>query len=226
MCVSPEQWKSGRDKGSLLDGGEEGRFSADVCISWRGWSVYIIREVMFRAEGQGLLYLLQHRTLYLNTAGKTKSRWFLWCYLKDPSLFICLTAQPTMEAAINTLVTQFKTFAGKDGCSNTLSRDEFQNLLTAQLPNLVKVRLWNSSKPLLPVIKILWSLDPVFLHTFFTDVKQWHKMGYKKNKIKPHSYQYYYRLVSHMVLDCKHVCGIKLRRSDSTVLTNSQHCQL
>ncbi|XP_028255339.1 protein S100-A13-like [Parambassis ranga] len=86
---------------------------------------------MVRAEGQGLLYLLQHRTLYLNTA-----------------------AQPTMEAAINTLVTQFKTFAGKDGCSNTLSRDEFQNLLTAQLPNFVK----NASDPA-TVDQLMGSLD-------------------------------------------------------------------
>nr|XP_046274142.1 protein S100-A11 [Scatophagus argus] len=43
-----------------------------------------------------------------------------------------------MEAAISTLVTQFKTYAGKDGSSSTLSKDEFQNLVTSQLPNFVK----------------------------------------------------------------------------------------
>ncbi|XP_069032504.1 protein S100-A11 [Embiotoca jacksoni] len=43
-----------------------------------------------------------------------------------------------MEAAITTMVTEFKAHAGKDGSSSTLSRDEFQNLVTSQLPNLVK----------------------------------------------------------------------------------------
>lgn len=44
-----------------------------------------------------------------------------------------------MEAAICTLVAQFKTFAGKDGSSSTLSKEEFHNLVTSQLPNFVKV---------------------------------------------------------------------------------------
>lgn len=44
-----------------------------------------------------------------------------------------------MEAAINTLVSQFKAFAGKEGSSHTLSKDELQNLLTSQLPNYAKV---------------------------------------------------------------------------------------
>uniref|UniRef100_A0A8C4GSZ8 S100 calcium binding protein U n=2 Tax=Dicentrarchus labrax TaxID=13489 RepID=A0A8C4GSZ8_DICLA len=48
-----------------------------------------------------------------------------------------------MEAAICTLVTQFKTYAGKDGSSSTLSKDEFHNLVTSQLPNYVK----NASDP-------------------------------------------------------------------------------
>ncbi|XP_030639536.1 protein S100-A13-like [Chanos chanos] len=43
-----------------------------------------------------------------------------------------------MEAAINTLVSQFKVFAGKDGSSDTLSKDEFQSLVVSQLPNFVK----------------------------------------------------------------------------------------
>lgn len=44
-----------------------------------------------------------------------------------------------MESAINVLVSQFKTFAGKDGSASTLSKDEFQSLVASQLPNLVKV---------------------------------------------------------------------------------------
>ncbi|CAG10836.1 unnamed protein product [Tetraodon nigroviridis] len=43
-----------------------------------------------------------------------------------------------MEAAICTLVSQFKIFAGKDGSSSTLSKEEFHHLVTSQLPNLVK----------------------------------------------------------------------------------------
>ncbi|XP_041868435.1 protein S100-A11 [Melanotaenia boesemani] len=48
-----------------------------------------------------------------------------------------------MEAAINTIVTQFKVYAGNDESSNTLSKDEFHNLVTSQLPNCVK----NASDP-------------------------------------------------------------------------------
>ncbi|XP_029370326.1 protein S100-A11 [Echeneis naucrates] len=43
-----------------------------------------------------------------------------------------------MESAICTLVTQFKAYAGKDGSASTLSKDEFHNLVKAQLPNYVK----------------------------------------------------------------------------------------
>ncbi|XP_057684321.1 protein S100-A11 [Corythoichthys intestinalis] len=43
-----------------------------------------------------------------------------------------------MEAAILTLVNQFKAYAGNDGCAGTLSRDEFHQLVAAQLPNFVK----------------------------------------------------------------------------------------
>lgn len=49
------------------------------------------------------------------------------------------TSVDTMEAAINILVSQFKTFAGKEGSAETLSRDELQSLITCQLPNFVKV---------------------------------------------------------------------------------------
>lgn len=41
-----------------------------------------------------------------------------------------------MEAAICTLVTEFKSYAGNDG---HLSKQEFQNLVTSQLPTYVKV---------------------------------------------------------------------------------------
>ncbi|XP_077404625.1 protein S100-A11 [Vanacampus margaritifer] len=43
-----------------------------------------------------------------------------------------------MEAAILTLVSQFKAYAGKDGSASTLSRDEFHQLVASQLPNFVK----------------------------------------------------------------------------------------
>ncbi|XP_029023877.1 protein S100-A11 [Betta splendens] len=59
-----------------------------------------------------------------------------------------------MEAAISTLVTQFKTFAGKDGSGSTLSRDEFHSLVTSQLPNYVK----NASDPG-EIDRLMGSLD-------------------------------------------------------------------
>nr|ACQ58690.1 S100-A11 [Anoplopoma fimbria] len=43
-----------------------------------------------------------------------------------------------MEAAIGVLVSQFKAFAGSDGSSDTLSRDEFHRLVKSELPNFVK----------------------------------------------------------------------------------------
>ncbi|KAM7383455.1 hypothetical protein PAMP_003105 [Pampus punctatissimus] len=43
-----------------------------------------------------------------------------------------------MESAINVLVSQFKKYAGSDGSSDTLSRDEFRKLVTSELSNLVK----------------------------------------------------------------------------------------
>lgn len=52
-----------------------------------------------------------------------------------------------MEAAICTLVSQFKIFAGKDGSSSTLSKEEFHHLVTSQLPNLVKVDFKDQSRP-------------------------------------------------------------------------------
>ncbi|XP_056124358.1 protein S100-A11 isoform X1 [Rhinichthys klamathensis goyatoka] len=49
-----------------------------------------------------------------------------------------------MESAINVLVSQFKTYAGKDGSAKTLSKEEFQSLVTSQLPNFVKNNKTNS----------------------------------------------------------------------------------
>ncbi|XP_051926224.1 protein S100-A11 [Hippocampus zosterae] len=43
-----------------------------------------------------------------------------------------------MEAAILTLVQQFKEYAGRDGSAATLSRDEFRQLVASQLPNFVE----------------------------------------------------------------------------------------
>ncbi|XP_026202690.1 protein S100-A11 [Anabas testudineus] len=59
-----------------------------------------------------------------------------------------------MEAAISTLVNGFKTCAGKDGSCSTLSKDEFQNLVTSQLPNFVK----NASNPG-EIDRLMGSLD-------------------------------------------------------------------
>ncbi|XP_042361891.1 protein S100-A11 [Plectropomus leopardus] len=43
-----------------------------------------------------------------------------------------------MEPAISTLVEQFKMYAGRDGSSSTLSKDEFHKLVECELPNHVK----------------------------------------------------------------------------------------
>ncbi|XP_067093291.1 protein S100-A13-like [Osmerus mordax] len=59
-----------------------------------------------------------------------------------------------MEAAIAVLVAQFKAFAGADGSTDTLSKGEFQNLVTSQLPNLVK----NSADPAV-IEQLMSSLD-------------------------------------------------------------------
>ncbi|TMS18123.1 protein S100-A13 [Larimichthys crocea] len=59
-----------------------------------------------------------------------------------------------METAICTLITQFKTYAGKDGSASTLSKEEFQNLVTSQLPNYVK----NASDPE-AIEQLMGSLD-------------------------------------------------------------------
>lgn len=44
-----------------------------------------------------------------------------------------------METAIGVLVSQFKAYAGRDGSSDTLSRDEFQKLVKSELSSFVKV---------------------------------------------------------------------------------------
>ncbi|CAI5690986.1 protein S100-A11 [Oreochromis niloticus] len=102
-------------------------FSADVCIS-REDEAYIFGEVMVTVKGQGSQYLLRHAALQ--------------------------TQKVIMEAAISTLVTQFKTYAGKDGSSSTLSKDEFQHLVASQLPNYVK----NASDPAV-IDQLMGSLD-------------------------------------------------------------------
>ncbi|XP_047239480.1 protein S100-A11 [Girardinichthys multiradiatus] len=59
-----------------------------------------------------------------------------------------------MEAAITTIVSQFKVYAGNEGSSTTLSKDEFHKLVTSQLPTLVK----NASDPGV-VDQLMSSLD-------------------------------------------------------------------
>ncbi|KAM7373338.1 hypothetical protein PAMP_008197 [Pampus punctatissimus] len=65
-----------------------------------------------------------------------------------------ISTQIIMEDAICTLVTQFKMYAGKDGSSSTLSKEEFHNLVTSQLPNYVK----NASDPA-AIDQLMGSLD-------------------------------------------------------------------
>uniref|UniRef100_A0A8C8DA09 S100/CaBP-9k-type calcium binding subdomain domain-containing protein n=1 Tax=Oncorhynchus tshawytscha TaxID=74940 RepID=A0A8C8DA09_ONCTS len=43
-----------------------------------------------------------------------------------------------MDFVINVVVSQFKTFAGNDGSSNTLNKEEFNSLVASQLPAFVK----------------------------------------------------------------------------------------
>ncbi|XP_075867918.1 protein S100-A11 [Nelusetta ayraudi] len=59
-----------------------------------------------------------------------------------------------MEAAICTLVAEFKTYAGKDGSGSTLSKEEFHKLVTSQLSNYVK----NASDPR-AIEELMGSLD-------------------------------------------------------------------
>ncbi|KAG7469445.1 hypothetical protein MATL_G00129120 [Megalops atlanticus] len=76
----------------------------------------------------------------------------------NPNLF-CISCSISstlcaMESAINTLVSEFKTFAGKDGSSDTLSKEEFRSLVACQLPNFVQ----NSSDPAV-IDQLMGSLD-------------------------------------------------------------------
>ncbi|XP_069551623.1 protein S100-A11-like [Brachyistius frenatus] len=59
-----------------------------------------------------------------------------------------------MESAICVLVSQFKIYAGSDGSSDTLSRDEFCRLITSELPTFVK----NASDPA-AINQLMSSLD-------------------------------------------------------------------
>ncbi|XP_029307997.1 protein S100-A11-like [Cottoperca gobio] len=59
-----------------------------------------------------------------------------------------------MESAIGVLVSQFKAYAGSDGSSDTLSRDEFHRLVTSELPTFVK----NAADPA-AIDQLMSSLD-------------------------------------------------------------------
>lgn len=52
-----------------------------------------------------------------------------------------MAAEPLteLEAAIETVVTTFFTFAGREGRKGSLSVNEFKELVTQQLPHLLKV---------------------------------------------------------------------------------------
>nr|XP_023662064.1 protein S100-A11-like [Paramormyrops kingsleyae] len=59
-----------------------------------------------------------------------------------------------MEPAINTLISLFKSYAGKDGTPSTLSKEEFHNLVISQLSTFVK----NSNDPAV-IDQLMGSLD-------------------------------------------------------------------
>ncbi|KAJ8000336.1 hypothetical protein DPEC_G00203770 [Dallia pectoralis] len=71
---------------------------------------------------------------------------------KTPSVTVSIL--DIMESAIKALVSQFKTFAGNDGSSNTLSKAEFSSLVASQLPTFVK----NASDPSV-IEQLMGSLD-------------------------------------------------------------------
>ncbi|KAJ8383808.1 hypothetical protein AAFF_G00214950 [Aldrovandia affinis] len=73
------------------------------------------------------------------------------CLSLSLSISVCLYA---MESAISTLVSQFKTFAGKDGSSETLSKEEFHSLVVSQLANFVQ----NANDPAV-IDQLMGSLD-------------------------------------------------------------------
>lgn len=60
---------------------------------------------------------------------------------------VLMAAEPLseLEAAIETVVTTFFTFAGREGRKGSLSLNEFKELVTQQLPHLLKVGrgLWD-----------------------------------------------------------------------------------
>uniref|UniRef100_UPI0037E92DD3 protein S100-A11 n=1 Tax=Semicossyphus pulcher TaxID=241346 RepID=UPI0037E92DD3 len=64
------------------------------------------------------------------------------------------TQQSIMDAAISTIIALFNKHAGKDGSGSTLSKEEFQNLVTADLSDLVK----NASDPG-AIERLMGSLD-------------------------------------------------------------------
>lgn len=141
------------DNVSQLDGGDKGRLWVfRWCVhQWRGGEVYILGEVRVKSGGtqfltpavtQNITQKVRPRTLQHESVFDFAA---LLNFLFLSSLTFQISAQSIMEAAICTLVTQFKTYAGKDGSASTLSKEEFHKLVTSQLPNYVKVNLRSSS---------------------------------------------------------------------------------
>lgn len=149
-CVTPAECKSDSDNVSPMDGGEEGRFgvfrwSLHQWLEMKQTYIYVCVETWWS----------ERRDIVLGTCWNTASH-----QVRPQPLFVSLStssfdfsallswlcsftfqvfAQTVMEAAICTLITQFKQYAGKDGSSSTLSKDEFHSLVTSQLPNYVQV---------------------------------------------------------------------------------------
>lgn len=120
-------------------------FSADLCTSDKRWGrrVYIClcRDMMVRTEGFSVPVGTQHLNRWDHSrcfSAQSPSE-TLKLYCCDCLFTFQVSTQAIMEAAICTLITQFKQYAGKDGSSSTLSKDEFHSLVTTQLPNYVQV---------------------------------------------------------------------------------------
>ncbi|TNM93130.1 hypothetical protein fugu_018532 [Takifugu bimaculatus] len=100
--------------------------AADCCESASSWATFHPKLLLLRRQDWSRDEAYKWEEAAVRALGR--------------ALGTCSThnATATMEAAICTLVSQFKTFAGKDGSSSTLSKEEFHNLVTSQLPNFVK----------------------------------------------------------------------------------------
>lgn len=123
-------------------------FSADLCTSDQRWSrcvyIYVCAETWWSERRDIVLdtcwntasQQVRPQPLFLSTISILD---FAALLLRLCSFTCQVSAQGIMEAAICTLITQFKQYAGKDGSSSTLSKDEFHSLVTSQLPNYVQV---------------------------------------------------------------------------------------